>query len=261
MFLVDVLRPRVVVELGTYYGTSLCSFCQAVKELGTNTRCYGIDTWRGDPQGGFFGSEILEDLRAHHDPLYGEFSRLIQSTFSEARNHFQPGSIDLLHIDGYHTYEAVKQDFEEWLPKMSASGVVLLHDINVRERDFGVWKFWDELDGRYPRFEFLHGYGLGLLATGQEHPDLIRYLCNCDAEDATAIRRFFYQIGSRLEQAQEIQTLRNFNDNQSSAIGTLQSQVQCIQSLWLIRLLRKTPRQLFGTVLKRAARSLGLSHI
>jgi GT2 family glycosyltransferase len=199
MFLMDALRPRLLVELGTFTGVSYCAFCQAVKELKLDTRCYAVDTWEGDRQSGFYeGEETLKDLKAHHDPLYGEFSSLIQSTFDEAVQRFEDGTIDLLHIDGYHTYEAVRHDFEMWLPKMSARGVVLLHDINVREPSFGVWKLWEELRPRYPHLEFTHAHGLGLLATGSDLPEALAKLLSAEEEEQWAALEFFSQLGERL---------------------------------------------------------------
>ena len=119
----------------------------------------------------------------------------MQSTFEEAVSSFADGSIDLLHIDGYHTYEAVRGDFETWTPKLSRRAVVLFHDINVRDGDFGAWRFWDEISARHPSFHFLHGHGLGVLAVGPEQPEAIRWLTALGAADIAKVRDFFAARG------------------------------------------------------------------
>src|SRR5262245_20285494 len=143
--LIETLRPRLLVELGTHGGYSYFVFCQAVQRLQLETRCYAIDTWTGDEHAGFYGEEVYQQVRSHHDRLYSAFATLIRSTFDQALHHFGDSTIDLLHIDGRHSYEAVKHDFESWRPKLSDRSVVLFHDTNVRERDFGVFRLWEQL--------------------------------------------------------------------------------------------------------------------
>lgn len=157
-------KPKIFVELGTHYGHSYFSFCQSVLEAGISSKCYAVDTWQGDEHAGEYSDQIFAKVNAHHQEHYAEFSRLLRMTFDDAVSYFADESIELLHIDGLHTYEAVRHDFETWLPKLAPGAVVMFHDTNVRERNFGVWKLWEELQARYPNnLEFVHSHGLGVL--------------------------------------------------------------------------------------------------
>lgn len=237
MFIIDLLRPAILVELGTYYGVSYCSFCQSIKQLSLDTKAFAVDTWRGDPQSGQFGDEVLEDLRNHHDPLYGSFSELIQGSFDEVVDRFNDGSIDLLHIDGYHEYEAVSHDFSTWLPKMSNRGIVMLHDTQVRDNHFGVWKLWGELASSYPSFELHHGFGLGLAAVGEEYPDSLDLLLKLSTDELNSVRKFFQALGTReeleIKYSQQEQTIRDIHieiDNLDKDISSRDERIDLLIS-------------------------------
>jgi GT2 family glycosyltransferase/glycosyltransferase involved in cell wall biosynthesis len=217
MFLVAALRPGNVVELGTRSGVSYCAFCQAVRELQFGTRCYAIVNGQADGRRGLCPDELLKDLREHHDPLYEGFSTLIESTFDEALTHFEDGAIDLLHIDGDQAYDAVRHDFESWLPKMSRSGVMLFHDMNVR--GLGVRQLWEELKPLYPHFEFSHEHGPGLILTGDELPVGLRPLLEASAAQAALIRQFFVQLGQRLKVRLEKAQLAAREQQTASRLG------------------------------------------
>ena len=160
--LVAALKPRMLVELGTDRGESYFAFCQSVAENGTGTRCFAVDTWRGDEHSGEYDETTFTEVSAHNRAHYSDFSTLLRTTFAEAATQFAPESIDILHLDGLHTEEAVRRDLAVWLPKLAPGGILLLHDVATRTRDFGVWKVWEELRARGRSYTFADGPGLGM---------------------------------------------------------------------------------------------------
>ena len=55
--LIEIIKPRFVVELGTHYGVSFFSFCEAAEQFSKETYVYAVDTWSGDEQAGFYSDD------------------------------------------------------------------------------------------------------------------------------------------------------------------------------------------------------------
>lgn len=209
-WIMKALRPRCLVELGTERGVSYSAFCQAVQRLNLESRCYAVDTWRGDDHSGHYDELVFASVAELNDRAYRQFSSLLRMTFNDALPYFADGEIDLLHIDGLHTYEAVAGDFATWRSKLSDRAVVLFHDTNVRRDDFGVWRLWRELQLQFPHFEFVHGYGLGVLGVGATLPPSIRALFEAGAQNDVkmAIRGLFAARGASVQRAYDLQSAR-----------------------------------------------------
>ena len=195
-WIIASLQPRIFVELGTKLGVSYFAFCQMVERLGLDTKCYAIDTWEGDEHAGFYDESVYKKVNNYNKSNYSSFSYLLKNKFDDALKYFSDKTIDVLHIDGMHTYDAVKHDFYSWLPKLSEKSVVVFHDTNVRERDFGVFKFIEELREAYPSFEFSHGYGLAVVGVGENQSDILKWLFS--TQSGTTTHRIIYKIFSLL---------------------------------------------------------------
>lgn len=188
-YVIRKLKPKVVVELGTHRGSSYFAMCQTIKQFSIEAKTFAVDTWQGEAHAGLYDDSVFQAVDAENKK-YDSFSTLLRSTFDDALNSFADGSIDLLHIDGFHTYEAVKHDFESWFPKLSKGATVLFHDTSEKRDDFGVYIFWEELMKQYDGFEFQHSHGLGVMQLPGAKVNLVP-----KGEDLARHLRFFEQVG------------------------------------------------------------------
>lgn len=199
--LVAALKPRVLVELGVDRGESYFAFCQSAAENKTGTRCFGVDTWRGDQHAGGYDETTFAQVSAHNRTHYEAFSTLIRASFEDALEKFEADSIDLLHVDGLHTESASRHDIDSWMPKVRPGGIILLHDVNVRGRDFGVWKVWAALQERGRSWTFQDGPGLGVWQKppGQELPGFLEQLIAPPNERNSALAQYYSERAAEMQ--------------------------------------------------------------
>jgi len=162
--LLQFVRPERLVELGSQYGCSLFTFCQAVRDFKLNTEINAVDMWSGDIGAEITGEEVYALVQKTAETYYPEVNlHLFQMCFDDARPNFADNSIDILHIDGGHTFEDVEHDFTTWLPKLKENGIVLFHDV-YSPIDQGSCDHWEKTKKEYDcYFDFTHSCGLGIL--------------------------------------------------------------------------------------------------
>ncbi|MBX3749527.1 MAG: class I SAM-dependent methyltransferase [Opitutaceae bacterium] len=151
--LVRSLRPDVVVEIGSARGWSACHIGLALRE-NVHGRLYAIDP-HGDTawndSGGADAS--LPALRRHLRAMGLEGYVEIIRADSQAAARGWNRRIDLIFIDGDHSYAGVKADWDLFSPFLTATGVAVFHDTtwelhrdDPRYRaDMGVPRFVDDL--------------------------------------------------------------------------------------------------------------------
>lgn len=155
-WLVRLLNPCVVVDLGVDFGHSTFAFAAA--KLGC---VYGVDSFEGDIQAGIKNTyNIVHDFKREliQDNLLIDNIHFIRGYFDDVYNTFDK-TIDVLHIDGLHTLDAVTNDYNTWITKTSDNAVILFHDV-VSYPDT-VGKLFNSI--QYPKFYFTHSAGLGVV--------------------------------------------------------------------------------------------------
>ena len=145
--LVQQARPEVIVEIGTYKGGTLFIWCrtnpQAKLIVSIDLPC-GMYGGGYDPRRRKLYRRFVADRRETRMELM-QCDSHAASTLARLREALGDSPIDFLYIDGDHTYEGVKQDFEMYSPLVRHGGIVAFHDTATLTRQCGVHRLWDEL--------------------------------------------------------------------------------------------------------------------
>jgi predicted O-methyltransferase YrrM len=171
--IIKLKAPKYVLEIGTSNGGTLFLLSRVAAD---NACMISLDLPLGPFGGGY---------PAWKRPFYKSFAqknqtiRLIRAdshepvTREKVASILQANKIDLLFIDGDHTYEGVKKDFEMYEPFVKNGGMIVLHDIvpHRQEHDCGVDRYWDEIKNKHRYQEFVENpdqqwAGLGLIIKG-----------------------------------------------------------------------------------------------
>ena len=163
-------KPRVVVEIGTANGGTLCIWCALAEPQAV---IVSIDLPGGVHGGGYprWKSLIYRRFAQPRQSLHLlRVDSHLPATRDQLKSILPPEGIDFLFIDGDHTYDGVKKDFEMYSPLVRRGGLVAFHDICTHLPDAGcaVDEFWSEIRIQHKAWEFVknpeqHCYGIGVL--------------------------------------------------------------------------------------------------
>jgi predicted O-methyltransferase YrrM len=146
-------HPKVVVEIGSASGWSACVVGSALKANGAG-KLYAIDPHMTTAWNDGTLVDTYPVMSANLQRLgLEEYVEIILQTSQEAARGWVR-QIDMIFIDGDHSYEGVKSDWELFLPHMNPFTLVVFHDTiwevgevkeEYRREDMGVPRFVDEL--------------------------------------------------------------------------------------------------------------------
>ncbi len=169
--LAKALKPKVAVEIGSARGKSACYVGQALKENGGG-KLFAIDPHTRTNWNDENSVDTLDEMRRNIRSFRLEKQiEIIRETSERAAGRWML-PIDLLFIDGDHSYEGVKRDWELFSPHVSSFGIVIFHDTiwelmpdsRYSREDMGVPAFVEELRvAGYPVTTLDKDFGVSLV--------------------------------------------------------------------------------------------------
>lgn len=192
-WLVDVLRPARVLEVGTTSGNSYFSLCQSINSLGID--CESISIVSDKESGDAANANAL--IQRHNSYNYAGFSKILSSGSLDISTLVEDNSTDLLLINEIGDVR-LSDFFAVALRKLSSRGVVVLN-YEVLNRHPVRNEFLNYIRENFQNFELTHGSGLLIIQCGTKPAPIMMKLMECAA--STSHRQTVREVFSSLGQA------------------------------------------------------------
>lgn len=121
-----VACARLAVEIGVFEGVTTARLAEA---LGEGALLIGIDPFVRGRLGICWSRSIALSMTSKWR-LAGKV-RFIEKLSRDAGREVE-GPVDFVFIDGDHSFEGIRADWETWSPKVAPNGIVALHDVLPR---------------------------------------------------------------------------------------------------------------------------------
>lgn len=168
-------NPKTIMEIGTHRGGTLWVWSRIADQA---EQIISLDLRFGEFGGGYHPNRqrlyrsFVAD-RPKTEMTLMQMDSHQQETLNNVLALLNGRPVDFLFIDGDHTYEGVKRDFELYSPLVSEGGIVAFHDLIPRDGNYGVHLLWRELKPKFRHFEFIDkpdqkSMGIGVLFMERE---------------------------------------------------------------------------------------------
>jgi len=161
-------KPKLILEIGTAEGGTLFLLSRVSSP---DAVIISVDLPGGRFGGGYPESRV---------PLYKSFERYEQkiyliredshlvSTANTVEKILEGRKLDFLLIDGDHTYDGVKKDFEVYSKLVGKGGIIAFHDIvpGLPKYVGGVPRFWNEIKDDFKHIELVENWKQGFCGMG-----------------------------------------------------------------------------------------------
>jgi predicted O-methyltransferase YrrM len=144
-----------IVEIGVLYGET----SKVLAESNPSIQVFGVDPMIPDSM----NSDLIGNLNKIKENTKNcqNFTLIKDYSFNVIKEWDKP--FDYIFIDGDHTYEATKKDYEDWFPKLATGGLISFHDSTMNRGNIRYWpgpsKLADDMIKNDKRVQFIESIG------------------------------------------------------------------------------------------------------